>query len=97
MGRVKDLLPDDWEGYDGPDEPECDHTDYEVNWDGYAHCLCGARWLLTAEQHEQHIRWEQQYQARMDHENKWWVRAWRWLQDYFTTRRAIPPDDEIPF
>lgn len=108
MGRVKDLLPDDWEGPDYGDEPACDHEDYEVDWNGRATCdRCHEGWNLTAEEftayQEVEARWHEEYDAMQRRESSWWFRAWCWMQTYLPHRR--PPcfaqrdrlDDEIPF
>lgn len=97
MGRVKDLLPDDWEGYDGPDEPPCDHADYEVNWEGRALCSCGHSWWLSSEQVFAQERHEREFAEWEDREarkyNRWWKRLGRWIYHRVWRWR----DQEIPF
>lgn len=98
MGRVKDLLPDDWDGYDGPDEPDCDHADYDMDWDGRARCHCGHSWYLTAEEMQAYHRLEQEYAAMLErehrHDNAWWRRLGLWLRSLLP-RREFP--DDLPF
>lgn len=99
MGRVKDLLPDDWEGYEDYDnEPECDHADFDMDWDGRARCHCGHSWYLTAEEMEVHRRWEQEYSQRLElqhrRDNAWFRRLGRWIRPLISRR---PSADDMPF
>ena len=49
-------MQDHW---DAP--PECDHEDYEVNWEGRAFCRCGHSWWLSADQIAAQERAEREY------------------------------------
>lgn len=105
----KTRSPDDdrYEDCDDYDPREdCDHGDYEVDFEGRAECSCGARWWLTPEQLDAHDKAEADFYATMEREERrerspYW-RAWRWLQSWFRWPRREPKpyldiNDEIPF
>ena len=79
---------------------DCDHSEYEVDFEGRAVCICGRRWWLTPEQFERHLRmeadWMADYDREMRRERFFLWRCWRWLQGWVRHRRALR-DDEIPF
>lgn len=101
---------DDWkctppEFYDDYDPQEdCDHTEYDVDFEGRAKCVCGKSWWLTAEEHEAYDRMMARLQDDFDREmrrSRFWC-ALRWLQSILRRtrqrlRRPQPIDDEIPF
>lgn len=101
MGRVKELLPDDWDGYDDiGDEPACDHDEFDIDiLEGRAQCdRCGHAWYATSEQIEAQERHQQEYAEweaeQHRHDNAWWRRLGRWLASLFK-RNVL--DSEIPF
>ena len=96
---------DDWE------EPEeCDHEEYEVDWEGRATCdYCRAHWWLTTDQliahQEAEARWmEEYYRAQRREQSRFW-RVVDWLcaipariRQQFKRKATIQvTDDEIPF
>lgn len=73
----------------------CDHTEYEVDFEGRAECICGKRWWLTPEEHERHVEWEREYEREMRRENLPWNRFWRWMSNL--RARMTRTQDELPF
>lgn len=93
--------------YDDEPEQDCDHVEYEVNWEGRATCdCCGERWYLTADELSAHDeaqgRWMEEYDRlqRREHSRFWrtvdWLRA---LVKRATTRakKPAPIVDDLPF
>lgn len=84
-------------------EPDCDHMDYEVDWEGRATCDCGATWWLTAEEYDRHLevetKWAANYDRMQRREHGLFWRALRWLRSLIPRRRtfAANVDDDIPF
>lgn len=104
---------DEWKlacPYDDDPEDQCDHEEYEVDWEGCARCdRCGERWWLTADQltahHEAEARRMEEYDRAMRREQSRFWRAVDWLRliqkrSRLTLRRKPKPpliDDDIPF
>lgn len=80
---------------DGPDEEECDHEEYEIDWEGRAECSrCQETWWPSAEI----VRMREIAALRAERHwrryNSWYMRTWRWLTE---RRQRTVPDDDIPF
>ena len=95
---------------DCPDEPECDHEEYEVDWEGRATCNhCREHWWLTSEQlqayDEAQASAAEEYDREMRRYHSLFWRAVDWvnrvvyrLRLRFTEwRNAEPANDDIPF
>lgn len=99
--RWKLESPDDYgETYD-PCE-DCDHADYDVDFEGRADCsVCGHRWWLTPEQlvrwDAAQAEWAENYEREQRRERNPFRRAWRWLKARIAHWLRDPEDDEIPF
>src|SRR5882672_8694147 len=84
-----------------PWEPYCDHSEYDVDFQGYAECICGERWLLTPEEIEAHDRAAAEYYAEewaLEQRREYWRRWrrwWRWLRSFLPFLPYRPTDDEI--
>lgn len=101
----EDDLDDIRYGY-ADDVNDCDHTEYEVDWEGRATCDCGKSWWLTGEQYNAHMmaeaKWAEEYDRMQRRENAWWMRLYRWCRRWVFIRpfgNAQGPftGDEIPF
>lgn len=79
------------------EQSQCDHEEYDIDWEGRARCHCGHSWWASAKQMEALARWEQEYgeyeaeQARKF--NVWWRRLGRWIYHHLPRFRS----QEIPF
>lgn len=95
---------DDWE--EDPRE-NCDHEEYEVDWEGRAEChYCGAHWWLTPKQHEAYqeaeARWMKAYDRAQRREHSRFWRAVDWLRSipkriHRLVQKPSPIDDDLPF
>lgn len=103
MTDYQDDLADDRYGYDADD---CDHADYEVDWEGRAECNCGKRWWLGADEYNAYMAaaslWSEDHDRMQRREQSWWMSAWRWCQQWvfispFGHAQGPFADDEIPF
>lgn len=96
--------------YVSDEDMPCHHEEYDVDWEGRALCAyCRHTWWATAEQMENHHRWEREYYEAMEQENMpltLMAKIKGWLRSLVTpeprTQRGIVPnpnlsDDEIPF
>ena len=82
---------DDPEDYEDDLEDECFHEDYEIdNLTGIASCICGHRWMLTAEDFQR----LHEMQVEYDHQMAKWE-AEEPEPDVASDREIT--DDEIPF
>lgn len=103
---------DDWKlrsPYDEYDEPDCDHHEYEIDWEGRAHCCrCFESWWATGDE----IAWNDAHDAeyatwcrKQERRERWLRLTWwfRWpifrLLEKVWPRKALKVLDssEIPF
>ena len=105
MGVTQDAF-DEFGDY-GRDE-ECDHEEYEVDWEGRATCnYCREHWWMTADQLDAHHKAESEWMAEFDRirqrEESWlcrsvdWLRALPWRIKQRLPKRKAHVDEEIPF
>lgn len=98
-----DFYPD----YDGYND-ECEHVEYEVDFDGRAHCdRCSHSWWLSAQELQHHLEREAefsgQYDAMLAREDNFWLQLWDrikgrwWAFRHLRQRHIITTDDGIPF
>lgn len=93
--------------YDDAPEVDCDHAEYDVDWEGRARCdHCGEHWYLTSAELQAHeaaeARWMEEYDRlqRREHSPFWrtvdWLRA---LLFRVRSRLRKPPPvvDDLPF
>lgn len=71
--------------YDDEPEMDCDHSEYEVDWEGRATCdYCGSHWWLTDEQlrahNEAEARWMEEYDRAQQREHSRFWRVVDWLK-----------------
>jgi hypothetical protein len=98
--------------YDDGDSDVCDHDDFDVDWEGRAHChYCPFKWWLTMEELEAHQRAKTAWELEFHRERRraFWQGVWReirnWIpfpfgngKGFFAPHHNAPdPDDEIPF
>jgi len=92
--------------YDDDPEPECEHQDAEINWEGDWECSCGHHWSATLAE----LEWRDERVRRYDKEmrklerRQWWDDHFGWLAFWrpfvalwkrWRKRKEI--DDDIPF
>lgn len=87
-----------WHGSD--DDDYCDHSDADLDWEGYWECPCGERWDATVEEIEA-------YWKAYDDANRpptLWDRVrdrWFWTKKsvahLFRSRKQRELDDDVPF
>lgn len=99
---------DDWKlrsPYDDEPEVECDHAEYDVDWEGRATCdYCRARWWLIADELKAHdeaqARWMDEYyrMERREH-NPFWrtVSFFREFVSRLRLHKPSPVNDDLPF
>lgn len=94
---------DEWKlrsPYDEGEWEECDHEEYEIAWDGRAHCShCATSWAASGAEIAAYDAFQRRAEIAWRREHSWYMRAWRWLKDRFTARREKFPtiDSDIPF
>lgn len=80
------------------DEPECEHDDYDITFDGHAVCCdCPARWIATADETKAWERSRKRAERVWRRETSWYMRAWRWLKARCARKPKLIIDNDIPF
>lgn len=102
-----DVGYDDYD--DEPREDDCDHDEYEIDWEGRAQCYrCGHSWWASSKQIAAQEEHERQYQEWVEQQRRPWYRFKEWIRSdaadvWWCLRRLFTPqkrralDDEIPF
>lgn len=81
--------------YDGPDEEECGHEEYSINWEGRAECeRCQETWWPSPAIVKTYDESRRRAERHWRRYNSWYMRLWRWLTE---RRQRTTPDDDIPF
>lgn len=111
----------DWDHYYGADDDDggygeahdadaCDHIEFELGFDGRAHCVdCCASWTATDAEVRAFEAAQQRWRAeqeRWERRERWaapWLRVAAWfrrgcaLSPFGHAQGPFQPDDEIPF
>lgn len=92
------LIEDDFD-----EEPVCDCTEYEIDWEGRATCLCcNEHWWASSAEIEAQARHEAEYAQWVEEQERPWNRFKNWLRSWWDfpprprLRRPVD-DDDIPF
>lgn len=95
----QDDLDDIRFGYED-EASDCDHEEYDVDFEGIARCHCGHSWWLTNLELEQHAKWEAEYAEYLEREfrrdNRFDRRILAWLKRIIQKRKKGIAD-ELPF
>ena len=106
---IEPWYDDPYDDYYDDGEEYCDHSEYEVDWEGRATCdFCRHTWWLTFEEHERYrhmeARWMAEYDRMMRREHSRFWRTIRWLRSHLpvvgrTVRKSDTGQcvDDIPF
>lgn len=87
-------LASPYDDYDEDPRDDCGHEEFDVDWNGRAHCTrCGDHWDAT----ESEIAAERRAEIAWLREHSWWMRSWRWVKDRLTPKPKLVIDDDIPF
>lgn len=94
----QDDLDDIRFGYED-EESDCDHSEYDVDWEGRARCHCGHSWWLTPEQMDRYAKWEAEYAEQIErefrHDRRLDRRIIAWFKRIMPKRRRA--SDDLPF
>lgn len=93
--------------YDDEPEIDCDHDEYDVDWEGRATCsYCNEHWYLTSAELQAYdaaeARWMAEYDRMQRREHSpFWRTVW-WLQALMRRARLRPRKpptvvDDLPF
>jgi len=98
-----------WDDYDPDDDPEmfdddrdywCDHSEAELDWQGYFECSCGHSWYASEAEMESYWRTYEEANrppTLWERIQDWWWPIWCNIRRPFRTRVEREMDDDIPF
>lgn len=79
---------------------ECDHEDFDSDWEGRATCLrCGHTWWRSADELAADAQRADDYDRyiRREMRREWWLGLIRPIAFWRRWRKSAALDDEIPF